>query len=166
LRAGKGGGLFVGLGILIAAAVGACGLAWLYLPDVPVTLTQFQAQPSVAAFLKNAIIYFLPLGVFCLLMPVYFVAAVDLKARKVIAALPADAVFIHPIFLLSCCLATIVYSLISTFYLLDNLQLGTYHALFVSLIFMRFIVSFGLWLSSILWYKTSLHKARTLQRSS
>ncbi len=160
LREGKGGGLFAGLSILMIAAIGACWLAWLYLPSVPVTLTRFQAQPSIAAFLKNAIIYFLPLGVFCLLIPVYFVVAVDLKVRNVITDVPADAIFIHPNFLLIVCLATIIYSLISSFYMLDNLQTGTYHALFVSLIFIRFIVYFGLWLSSILWYKAALNKAR------
>jgi DNA-binding winged helix-turn-helix (wHTH) protein len=158
LRERKGGGLLAGLGILIIAVAGSCWLAWLYLPNAPVTLSRFQAQPAFAAFLKNAIIYFLPLGVFFLLMPFYFVVAVELKARKVITNLPADAIFIHPNFLMAVSLGTVIYSLISTFYLLDNLQTGTYHGLFVSLIFMRFIICFGLVFGSMLWYRTSLNK--------
>jgi len=154
---GRGnGGLLIGLGVLTAAAAGSCWLASLYLPDTPVTLTEFQAQPAFAAFLKNVVVYFLPLHVFFLLIPFYLASAAELKARGVIAALPGDAISIGPRVLMVVCLAAVVYSLISTFFLLDRLRTGVYHGLFVSLIFVRFIVYFGLGFGSLLWYKTTL----------
>jgi hypothetical protein len=48
------------------------------------------------------------------------------------------------------------YSIFSTFYLLDNLLLGEFHALFVVLTFLRFFVYFGLSLACLLWYRSIL----------
>jgi DNA-binding winged helix-turn-helix (wHTH) protein/uncharacterized membrane protein len=156
LRVRKGGGLLVGLIILIFAVIVSCWLASVYLPHEPVTLSRFQAQPASAAFLKNAALYFWPLCVVFILMPFYYVVAVELKAQRIIQAEPADTIFLSPNFLTAVCLAAIIYSLVSTFYLLDNLQTGKYHNFFVSLIFLRFIVSFSLGFGSLQWYKKAI----------
>lgn len=166
LRVGKSGGLFLGLGILVAAVFGSYMLALLWLPNAPITLTTFQAQPAIAAFLKNAVIYFLPLGFFFLLMPFYFVTASELNAHGVIISLPFDAIFMRPHYLISICLVAVVYSLVSTFFLLDNIQSGVYHGLFVSMVFIRFIVFFGLGLGCLLWYKTALNNIPALRNSN
>lgn len=160
LSVGKGGGLLVGLIILIVAVILSCWAASVYLPHSPVTLSRVQAQPASAAFLKNAVLYFLPLCVVFLLIPFYYVIAEELKIQGIIQTEPVDAIFLHPNFLTGVFLAAIIYSLVSTFYLLDNLQTGTYHNFFVILIFLRFIVSFSFGFGSLQWYKKTLIKAR------
>lgn len=156
LRERRGDGLFIGLSILVLGVIGACGLAAWFLPRVPITESTLQAQPALAAFVKNALVYFLPLGVFFLLNPFYFVVATELKAQRVITAVPMDVIFIRPKVLLIITLGGIVYSLVTTFYMLDHLQPGPYHGLFISLIFVRFLVFFGLAVGSTLWYKAAL----------
>lgn len=151
--------LFFGLGILIFGVIGSALLASICLPNVPLTLTKLQAQPALAAFVKNVLVYFLPVGVFALLIPFYFVISRQSKAAKLIAAMPADALFIPPSALLVVCLAAMIYSLVTTFYLLDNLQTATYHGLFVSLVFLRFFTYFGLILGGLLWYRATLNNA-------
>jgi DNA-binding winged helix-turn-helix (wHTH) protein len=163
LRQKKGGGLIVGLSMLIAAVVASGWLASQCLPDEPVTLSRLQAQPAFAAFMKNAIVYFLPLGFFFLLVPFYFVAAEELRVRGVFTTVPGDAIFIRPNSLIIVCLVAVVYSLVTTFYLLDNLLPGTYHGLFVSLIFVRFVVYFSLGFGALLWYKLALNKTNVLR---
>jgi DNA-binding winged helix-turn-helix (wHTH) protein len=149
--------LLFGLGILLAGVIASALLASICLPNAPVTLTKLQAQPALAAFVKNVLVYFLPVGVFVLLIPFYFVVSRQAKAAKLIAAMPADALFIPPSALLVVCLATMIYSLVTTFYLLDNLQTATYHGLFVSLVFLRFFTYFGLILGGLLWYRATLN---------
>lgn len=126
---------------------------------MPITQATFQAQPALAAFVKNALVYFLPLGFFFLLCPFYFVVAAELKSQAIISAM--DIIFIKPKVLLIISLGGILYSLITTFYMLDNLQPGKYHGRFVSLIFMRFLVFFGLAVGSTLWYKAALSRIPT-----
>lgn len=159
LRERRGDGLFAGLSILVLGGIVACGLASLRLPNLPITSSTLQAQPALIAFVKNALVYFTPLAVFYLLCPFYFVAAAELKDQLLISVVPMDVIFIRPKVLLSISLAGILYSLISSFYMLDHLQPGTYHGLFVSLVFMRFLVFFGLAIGSTLWYRAALSRA-------
>jgi DNA-binding winged helix-turn-helix (wHTH) protein len=156
LRERKGDGLFAGLSILTLGVIVACGLASWCLPNVPITSSTLQAQPALAAFMKNALVYFAPLAVFYLLCPFYFVVAAELKTEALIATVPMDVIFVRPRILLMISLAAILYSLISSFYMLDHLLPGTYHGFFVSLIFMRFLIYFGLAVGSTLWYRASL----------
>jgi DNA-binding winged helix-turn-helix (wHTH) protein len=146
--------LFLGFGILLAGVIGSALLASICLPNAPVTLTKLQAQPALAAFIKNALVYILPVGMFALFIPFYSVVSRRLKAERIITTTPSDALFIPPNALLVVCLAALLYSLVTTFYLLDNLQTGVYHGLFVSLVFLRFFIYFGLIFGSLLWYRT------------
>jgi hypothetical protein len=159
LRERRGDGLFAGLSILILGVIVACALASWSLPNVPITSSTLQAQPALAAFVKNALVYFVPLAVFYLLCPFYFVIAAELKTESLISAVPMDVIFVKPRVLLIISLAAILYSLISSFYMLDHLRPGTYHGLFVSLVFMRFLVFFGLAIGSTLWYRAALSRA-------
>jgi DNA-binding winged helix-turn-helix (wHTH) protein len=156
LSKGKRGGLFKGITLLVCGVMVSTWLTSMYLPNTPITLSNHQAQPAFAAFLKNAVLYFLPLSILFLLMPFYVVAAIELKAKKVISHLPIDAVFARPRSLALILGVAIIYSLVTTFYLVDHLQTGPYHGLFVSLVFIRFITYFGLGLGSLLWYKGAL----------
>ena len=158
LSKGKHGGLFKGITLLVCGVMVSMWLTSMYLPDTPITLSDHQSQPAFAAFLKNAILYFLPLSVLFLLMPFYVVAAIELKAKKVISHLPLDAIFAGPRSLAIIFGVAIVYSLVTTFYLIDHLRTGPYHGLFVSLVFIRFITYFGLGLGSLLWYKGALRR--------
>jgi hypothetical protein len=155
LRERRRNRLFVGLTILLAGVIGACGLASWCLPDVPITVSTLQSQPAMAAFVKNALIYFLPLGFFFLLCPFYFVLAAEMDNQLTDAA-AREIVVIKPRVLLMICLAGVLYSLITSFHMIDHLQPGKYHGLFVTMIFLRFLVYFGLAVGSTLWYRAAL----------
>jgi len=159
IQKGKSGGLIAGIVTLAVAGVFSVWLASLWLPNTPVTLGRYQTQPAAAAFFKNAIIYFLPLGVFFLLVPFYAVCAAELKDLAVINNKPRDVISLTPKFLFIVFWGIVGYSIASTSWLLDNLQTGTYHSLFVYLVFLRFFVYFALALGSVIWYQTTINDA-------
>jgi len=156
LRKSKSGGMFVGSIILLAGVAMSVWLASLCLPSSPVTLAQFQSEPALAAFFKNTIVYFLPLACFFVLMPFYTVSVRELMNQGKLAFEPFDMIQVRPDSLIIICLLAVVYSLLTTFYMLDRLQIGPYHNLFVTLIVLRFIVYFGLGIGSLLWYRKML----------
>lgn len=128
---------------LIVGAGLSCLAVSLFLPFEPVTAARFQTQPAFAAFLKNVLIYFLPLGVFYIFTPFYMVCRASReKVQKVLSNL------FGLLFL------AVIFSLFSTFYLLDNLLLSPFHGLFVTIVVLRFIIYFGLGLACLLWAKT------------
>ncbi len=136
---------WIGTGFLIGGAILSCVAAMFFLPSEPITAARFQSQPAFAAFLKNALIYFLPLGVFFVFTPFYL--AKSGNGGKFLKLLPNLWGIL--------CLA-FIYSLFSTFYLLDNLLPSPFHATFVALCFLRFIVYFGLALGCLLYAKSLL----------
>jgi DNA-binding winged helix-turn-helix (wHTH) protein len=134
---------WIGATFLIVGAVLSCLAISLFLPFEPITAAGFQTQPAFAAFLKNVLIYFLPLGVFYIFTPFYLICrATRDKLQKILSNL------FGLLFL------TVIYSLFSTFYLLDNLLPSPFHGLFVTIVFLRFIVYFGLALACLLWAKS------------
>lgn len=134
---------WIGVGFLIGGAVLSCAAAMFFLPSEPITLAKFQTQPAMAAFLKNALIYFLPLGVFCVFTPFYLVRRNLGQTTKNLLPNLFGLLFL-----------ALIYSLVSTFYLLDNLIPADFHALFVTLVFLRFAVYFGLGAACLLWAKS------------
>ncbi len=134
-----------GVSLLIVGAVFSCLAMSFFLPFEPITLARFQTQPAIAAFLKNALIYFLPLGIFCIFTPFYLFCRGSFQTLQ--NTLPN---------LFGLLFLALVYSLFSTFYLLDNLLPATFHALFVTLAFLRFIIYFGLGAACLLWAKAKL----------
>jgi DNA-binding winged helix-turn-helix (wHTH) protein len=162
VRKGNRFAFFGGLAFLFAGTILACSAMWFFLPNEPVTAARFQSQPAFSAFLKNSLIYFLPLGVIFVLVPFHFVcvrknaelsrAGGETFPRKAVINLR----FTHLFGLWS---AAAAYSIFSTFYLLDNLLPAEYHGLFAALLFVRFFVYFGLGLACLLWYKSTLNFA-------
>jgi DNA-binding winged helix-turn-helix (wHTH) protein len=130
--------------VLVLGTLVSCLAMLFFLPFEAITLARFQTQPAFAAFLKNALIYFLPLGIFYLLTPLYFISRA--KQESFLTLLPNLFGFLF---------LALIYSLFSTFYLLDNLLPSSFHGLFVTLVFLRFIIYFGLGTASLLWAKSA-----------
>lgn len=140
-------------GILLGAVLISILLSAQFLPFQPVTEAGLNTQPAVIAFGKNALAYFLPLGIAFLLLPFYVVITRRLIESGIIEEMPSDMLSVEPKWLLIICLCMAVVSYISTNYLLDKLNTESdYHALFIGLIILRFVVYFGLGLSSLAWY--------------
>jgi DNA-binding winged helix-turn-helix (wHTH) protein len=153
---GKRGALLVGLAFFGGGAGLACAALSFFLPAVPVTAARFQTQPAFAAWMKNALVYFLPLGVFFILLPFQLVHSGHGKAAE---NKPDFLPNLRPAHLFVLWLAALVYSALTTFYLLDNLLPGRFHNLFVSLVFLRFFLYFGLGLLCLFWFKTNADAA-------
>ena len=146
-------GLLPAGGILFAAALFSVGYASTFIPIESLTEAEYQTQPALIAFGKNAFLYFLPLGFVYGLLPFYKVIAHRLKEAKIISKLPSDIVPIKTLWLAITCAGTLVYSFFTTNYMLDRLNSSNeWHALFVSLIFLRTAVYFGLALSVVCWH--------------
>ena len=134
---------WLGAAFLIVGAGLSCLAISLFLPFEPITVARFQTQPAFAAFLKNVLIYFLPLGVFFVFAPFYYVCRRKNDKIQTVLSNLFGLLFL-----------TAVYSVFSTFYLLDNLLPSPFHGWFVVLIFLRFICYFGLGLACLLWAKS------------
>lgn len=154
VRREKRHSFFGGLAFFVGGTIAACLAMSYFLPNEPITAANFQTQPAFAAFLKNSLIYFLPLGVVYILIPFHFVCVQHNEMRENSSVSGKTAINLRPSFLFGLWLFTAVYSIVSTFRLLDNLLPGQYHNLFVSLVFLRFFVYFGLGLGCLLWYNS------------
>ncbi len=151
------GSFFVGSAFFIGGAITLCLAMSYFLPSEAITLARIQTQPAFAAYLKNCLIYFLPLGVIFILMPFHFVRvrqSTILSSDKIAAPPQRGTINLRPAHLFGLWLLAIIYSIFSTFYLLDNLSTGQYHNLFVVLIFLRFFVYFGLGLICSIWFNS------------
>lgn len=147
LRNNHNHGLFAGILILCTGALISCLIGASALPNEPVTAATFQTQPASAAFVKNVLIYFLPLGVFLILIPFYSLCGKEL-GKKVFT--------ISPVVLLGVWFLALIYSILSTFYLFDNLLPSQNKNLFIMAAIIRFIVYFGLGLAVILRYHSKI----------
>lgn len=145
---------FVGLAFFVGGAILLCLAMSYFLPNEPITRATFQTQPAFAAFLKNSLIYFLPLGVIFILIPFHFVCVRQTEMSETSYFSGKGAINLRPSFLFKLLSFAAVCSAIFTFYLLDNLLPGQYHNLFVTLIFLRFFIYFGLGLVCLFWYKS------------
>jgi DNA-binding winged helix-turn-helix (wHTH) protein len=157
--------LIGGLMFFLVGCVATCIAVSYFLPPEPVTLARFQTQPAFAAYLKNCLIYFLPLGVVFILLPFYavclhrFISSLPRSAESVFSIRISFILCLRPAHLFGLWAATLMYSIYATFYLLDNLQTGEFHNLFVTLAFVRFFVYFGLGLMCLIWFHSVSHFA-------
>lgn len=55
--------LFIGLTFFVGGTILACLAMSFFLPNETITAARFQTQPAFAAFVKNSLIYFLPLNI-------------------------------------------------------------------------------------------------------
>ena len=154
--------LFIGLTFFVGGTILACLAMSYFLPNEPITAASFQTQPAFAAFLKNSLIYFLPLGVIFILIPFHFICVQQSEMLKTFSSSSKmglslsdkGTINLRPSFLFGLWLFTVAYSIFSTFHLLDNLLPGQYHNLFVTLVFLRFFVYFSLGLICIIWHNS------------
>lgn len=121
-------------------------LASYVLPDVPITLTRFQSQPALAAFLKNEF-YIVLLGITYCLTPFYAVCCKKSGSNR----FTLSTSFFFGSFAM-----ILAYHVPSTFYLTDNLLPSTNHGFFVRLVLLRSIIYFGLGISSLIWYLSQI----------
>lgn len=139
---------WTGMLFLVAGAIISCLLASFVLPNFPVTAARFSTQSAIAAFCKNAVIYFLPLyTIFGLLIFCFIYGSYEIA--KSIASPIAFAVIWMIVF---------VFSYLSTNYLSDNLytekdgEKYKYHGLFSLLLELRRIFCFIPTLGGVVWY--------------
>lgn len=162
VRQEKRNALFVGLTFFVIGTILMLSAMSYFLPTEPITQASFQTQTAFAAFLKNSLIYFLPLGVIFILIPFHFICVQQSEIPKdfsfpgntELSLLSKGAIDLRPSLLFGLWLVTAGYSIFSTFHLLDNLLPGRYHNLFVTLIFLRFFVYFSLGLICLIWYNS------------
>lgn len=143
LRRNRRNALFFGIISLIFGAFVSCLIIGLVLPNEPVTAARFQTQPALGAYIKNVWMYFLPLGIGLILLPFYAVCGRQYE-KKVFT--------VSPSILLGFWLLALIFSIFSTFYLLDNLLPLENHGLFVIAVILRFVIYFGLGLTVLIWY--------------
>ncbi len=143
LRKSRRNALFFGVISLIFGAFVSCLIIGLVLPNEPITAARFQTQPALGAYIKNVWMYFLPLGICLILLPFY--AVCGRQYEKKVFTVP-------PSLLLGFWLLALIYSFVSTFYLLDNLLPLENHGLFVIVVILRFVIYFGLGLAVLIWY--------------
>jgi len=155
----KRNAFLLAVAILLGAVLISILISVQFLPFRPITQAAYQTQPAFIAFGKNALAYFFSLAVIFLLLPFYVVFAKQLLEQKIIEKMPSDTVFFKPQWLLIVCAGAVIYSALTTNYMLDKLNAESqFHSLFVGLIVLRFVVYFGLALSSLAWYYTQVKK--------
>ncbi|MBS1796707.1 MAG: helix-turn-helix domain-containing protein [Acidobacteria bacterium] len=131
-----------GVGLVIAGAVVTCLAMNFFLPSETLTPTRFQEPSALAGFVRDALIFNLPLGVFYVFVPFYLVSRRPFENFS----------NLFPNFAGVFCLV-LIYSIVTTFNLLGQLLPAPFHGLFVTVVFLRFIVFFGLGGGVLLWAK-------------
>lgn len=163
---GKAGFLWAA-SILLAAGVLSVVIAYWFIPVQSVTMAKIQTQPALIAYGKNALLYFFPLGAMSILLPLYTVNAKRLLEERIINNLPFDFIFIKPRSLIIGCLLLIVFSFLTTNYLLDNLNSeGRHYPLYTALIFLRMFFCFGLAAGSSAWYYAKIENSNAVESST
>jgi DNA-binding winged helix-turn-helix (wHTH) protein len=153
-RQEKAGALL--FGIVLFTAI--CVLSWLilvpFLPAISITRADgIQTQPASVAFLKNALIYFWPLVVFFVLIPLSLVVKLEgnvLRRREI--SLLKTTMFAYMAVGITFWLIALIYSLISTFYLLDRLSNQGGRVYFEQFVWTRFWLWFVLSFACLTWF--------------
>lgn len=166
---GKSGGLGAAIVcFLFAAAALVVGVS-LFLPPFPITESSFQTYPAQAAYIKDAA-SFLTLALLFLLLPFHFLVAM----RRALAGEPRDHLrdffisdnlgvitkgTLYPRFWVLCALLMLfaLIAIAGTAHLLDHLKPGPYMNLFVQVVYLRWIVYFGLGILCLWWYYGGLN---------
>jgi hypothetical protein len=145
--------------ILLAASLFSILISQQFLPIQPVTKAEFQTQPALIAYWKNALLYFFPLGIMFVLLPLYTVNTKRLIEIQIINEMPSDFIFIKPGWLLLICLCLMFFSFAATNYLMDRLNTESSHyPLYTGLILLRMFIYFGLAVSATAWYYAKIKR--------
>jgi DNA-binding winged helix-turn-helix (wHTH) protein len=169
----KAGGLFLSISIVYgSAALLQFALTWI-LPAAPVT-EQVARQPwsAQAAYLKNVVLYFLPMATLYILLPFHFVVALqrELAAKQhkpVLALLTGErkaaapgAVYLRVGWLAMALFAAALLAVVMTQDLFDHLKPSRYKELFMYLVLGRTLLTFGIALLWLLWYSRTLNEIK------
>lgn len=144
-----------------------------FLPAVPVTQATIHTYSGQAAYLKDILIYFLPLGLVFMLAPFHFVAAVQRQMSggghaDVLRLLigdrrtptPPGTVYLPMRWVVGLLLGALAACLGLTSHLFDNLKSGSHANLFMQLAYGRALLWFGLALWCVWWYYRTLNELK------
>lgn len=135
-----------------------CVLSWLilipFLPAISITRADgIQTQPASVAFLKNALIYFWPLIVFFVLIPLSLVVRLENNvARRRDISLLKTTMFAYMVVGIAFWVIAVIYSLNSTFFLLDRLSNHGSRVYFEQFVWARFWLWFVLSSACLTWF--------------
>lgn len=169
----KAGGLFLSTSIVYGSAtLLQLALTWI-LPTTSVT-EQVARQPwsAQAAYLKNVVLYFLPVATLYILLPFHLVLALqrELAAkqhRPVLALLTGErtatapgAIYLRVGWLALALFAASLLAVVMTQDLFDHLKPSRYKDLFMYLALCRTLLMFGIALLWLLWYSRTLNEIK------
>ena len=134
-----------------------------------------QPQTAQAAYLKDALLYFLPLVVVFWLIPFHFVSTLHREAGKGNDALvldillnrrpplkPVGFIFLKVWWLSLTLFATSLFAVASTNYLFDHLKPGPFMNLFMQVALAKVFLYFLFGLLCLLWYAHALARLKAL----
>lgn len=181
------GGLFVNLKLAqksfyynfaIVSLIFFAGAAFLhfflgaFLPAHPITEANFQTYPAHAAYLKN-IFYFCGLGVLLIVLPrtivIWLRTRIDTGDKRVTEGLNENKgsklkifnlILLSPFLLLFLILLTLLFSILATSHLFENLKPGQYLNLFIQLALLRNFLYFALAIECLIWYWFSVYSLK------
>jgi DNA-binding winged helix-turn-helix (wHTH) protein len=155
------------LTVIGAALILDLALNLFFLPAFPITEAAFQAHTAQGAYLKNIVLYFLPLVVAFLIVPFHFVTSLRKRLAGGDVSLARNSLnvekgglapksAIQPKTLGWLLFVAGVICMFLTFRLLDSLKTGPYMNLFTLLVMFRLLLYFGLGTECLLWYYRTL----------
>jgi hypothetical protein len=169
----KGGGLFLGITIVYGSTALLQLALWWVLPTAAITeQISRQSWSAQAAYLKNLVMYFLPLATFYVLLPFHFVLALqrELAAKRhgrVLALLTGEpkaaapgAVYLRIGWPALALFVIALLSLVMTQDLFDHLKPSPYKNVFMHLALGRTLLLFGIALLCLLWYSGELNEIK------
>jgi hypothetical protein len=170
---GEPGGLFLCVTIVYGSAALLQLALWWVLPKGPITeQTGRQPWSAQAAYLKNVVLYFLPLATIYILLPFHFVLAVqrEVAAQRhgpVLALLTGErkaaapeSVYLRAGWLAVALFVVALLAVVMTQDLFDHLKPNPYKTFFMYLALGRTLLVFGVALLCLLWYSRVLNKIK------
>ena len=158
------------LGMILLAAVGSQVCVSQFLPNEPITRANFRTMPAPAAYLKNVVLYFLPLALVFVALPFHTVLGIQTAARRTSWAsgrYRVDArlcgpstMFIRPRTLWILLACSFPLSLVLGARLLEGLEPGPYTNIFIQLVFGRGFLFFATAVECMMWYHITTNRLR------
>lgn len=168
---GRGKGAAAALICLVGSALLLYGALCSFLPGSAVTESSRQTQTAQGAYLKNVLLYFLPVVVVVfVLVPFHFVVSLqrdmhaggrrrvhDLLLGRRRSVAPENAIYLRVTWLAVILSGAAVTSMLLTFHLLENIKPHPYMNMFTQLVVWRVLLYFALGLGCLIWYAQSLN---------
>lgn len=161
----------VGIGL---ASAGILALSMILLPHETTIAASITTRTAALGYLKNVVIYFVPLTIGFVLLPLHAVVALErelLAGRHALVrallvsrsgAAPAQVIFVRPLALGVLALGLSVFGLFGVNYLLDVLQAGPHVNLFTFVLYLRLLLWAGTAALGVWWYATRIEDLKRL----